>query len=171
MGDGAVGGKHQHVALAELLDGNMDHPVVARWRADRDGAAGHAEVLLDRPHVRRHQTFAPLRLVNRGDARLAQPADHVGVGAPDVGDDFSHLHFFPNTPRVNCPEASKGGEPQSFFTGGVPWVWNVSIVFSPQACPFLRSASVQTTGSQSGARISRAPAFANSIRLPAGSQA
>ncbi len=56
------------------------------------------------------------------------------------------------------------------FTGGVPCVWNVSIVFSPHACPFFRSVSVQVTVSQSGARISRAPAFASSTRLPAGSQ-
>ena len=55
-------------------------------------------------------------------------------------------------------------------TGGVPWVWKLSIVFRPQAWPFLRSASVQVTVSQSGRRISRAPAFATSTRLPAGSQ-
>ena len=52
----------------------------------------------------------------------------------------------------------------------MPWVWKLSIVFSPQACPFFRSASVQTTGFQSGRRISRAPAFATSTRMPAGSQ-
>ena len=54
-------------------------------------------------------------------------------------------------------------------TGGVPWVWNDSIVFSPQAWPFLRSSSVQVIGFQSGARISRAPALATSTRLPPGS--
>ena len=31
-------------------------------------------------------------------------------------------------------------------TGGVPWVWKLGIVFSPQAWPFLRSVSVQVTG-------------------------
>jgi hypothetical protein len=56
-----------------------------------------------------------------------------------------------------------------FATGGVPWVWKDSIVFKPQAWPFFRSASVQTTGFQSGARMSRAPELASSIRLPAGS--
>ena len=54
-------------------------------------------------------------------------------------------------------------------TGGVPWVWNDSIVFSPQAWPFLRSSSVQTIGFQSGARMRRAPALATSTRLPPGS--
>jgi hypothetical protein len=53
--------------------------------------------------------------------------------------------------------------------GGVPWVWNDSIVFSPHAWPFLRSSSVQTIGFQSGARMSRAPALATSTRLPPGS--
>ena len=38
----------------------------------------------------------------------------------------------------------------SLTTGGVPWVWNVSMVLRPQAWPFLRSASVQVTVSQSG---------------------
>jgi hypothetical protein len=60
--------------------------------------------------------------------------------------------------------------PQPAVTGGVPWVWNDSIVFSPQAWPFLRSSSLQTIGFQSGARISRAPALATSTRLPPGSQ-
>ena len=32
-------------------------------------------------------------------------------------------------------------------------MWNVSIVLSPHACPFFRSASVQTIGCQSGASI------------------
>src|SRR5271154_2450694 len=54
-------------------------------------------------------------------------------------------------------------------TGGVPYVWNESIVFRPQAWPFLRSASVQRIGFQSGARIRRAPALATSTRLPPGS--
>ena len=43
------------------------------------------------------------------------------------------------------------------FTGGVPYVWNDSMVLSPQAWPFLRSSSVHTMGFQSGARIRRAP--------------
>jgi hypothetical protein len=54
-------------------------------------------------------------------------------------------------------------------TGGVPWVWNDSIVFSPHAWPFLRSSSVHTIGFQSGARMRRAPALATSTRLPPGS--
>ena len=78
-----------------------------------------------------------------------------GFGAGDVLDDDVRPSLRP---------------PRFAFTGGVPWVWKVSMVFRPQAWPFLRSASVQTTGSQSGARISRAPALASSTRLPAGSQ-
>src|SRR5690606_23871126 len=51
----------------------------------------------------------------------------------------------------------------AFATGGVPCVWKLSIVLRPQAWPLRRSASVHTTGCQSGSRISRAPAFAISM--------
>ena len=54
-------------------------------------------------------------------------------------------------------------------TGGVPWVWNDLMVCRPQAWPFLRSASLQRIGFQSGASTSRAPAQATSTRLPPGS--
>ena len=53
-------------------------------------------------------------------------------------------------------------------TGGVPWVWKDSMVFSPQACPLARSASVQVIGCQSGARTSRAPALHSSTAVAAG---
>ena len=42
------------------------------------------------------------------------------------------------------------------------------MVFSPQAWPFLRSASVQTTGGQSGASTSRAPALVDLDAIAAG---
>ena len=38
----------------------------------------------------------------------------------------------------------------------MPWVWKLSTVFSPQACPLERSACVQRIGVQSGASISTA---------------
>ena len=89
-----------------------------------------------------------------GDAVAGEAVDDGGLGAGDVlDDDVGHLR-----------------PPAFAFTGGVPWVWKLSMVLRPQAWPFLRSASVQTTGCQSGARISRAPALASSTRLPAGSQ-
>ena len=43
------------------------------------------------------------------------------------------------------------------------------MVFSPQAWPLARSASVQVIGCQSGASTSRAPALQSSMRLPPGS--
>ena len=58
---------------------------------------------------------------------------------------------------------------QPCSTGGVPCVWKESIVLRPHACPLARSASDQSTGSQSGASTSRAPALHSSIRLPPGS--
>ncbi len=54
-------------------------------------------------------------------------------------------------------------------TGGVPCMWNDSIVFRPQAWPLARSASVQVIVRQSGASTSRAAGLASSIRLPPGS--
>ena len=54
-------------------------------------------------------------------------------------------------------------------TGGVPWVWNDLMVCRPQAWPFLRSASLQRIGFQSGASTRRAPGQATSTRLPPGS--
>ena len=54
-------------------------------------------------------------------------------------------------------------------SGGVPWVWKLSMVFRPQAWPLRRSASVQVIGFQSGASTRRAPALATSTRLPPGS--
>jgi hypothetical protein len=43
------------------------------------------------------------------------------------------------------------------------------MVFSPQAWPLARSASVQVIVRQSGASTSRATGLASSIRLPPGS--
>jgi hypothetical protein len=61
-------------------------------------------------------------------------------------------------------------EPAAVYsTGGVPWVWKDSMVFSPQAWPLARSASVQVIVRQSGASTSRATGLASSIRLPPGS--
>ena len=47
-------------------------------------------------------------------------------------------------------------------------MWKLATVCIPQACPFARSACVQTTGSWSGAKIRKPPAQ-TSIRLPPGS--
>ena len=37
-----------------------------------------------------------------------------------------------------------------YSIGGVPYVWKLSTVLTPHACPFARSASFQTVGSGSG---------------------
>ena len=52
--------------------------------------------------------------------------------------------------------------------GGVPYVWKLGTVCTPQACPLARSASVQTTQGSSGAYTKRPPVV-TSIRLPPGS--
>ena len=62
---------------------------------------------------------AALRLVDGGDAVAGEAVDDRLVGAADVlDDDVSHQA----APSVWLA-----------FTGGVPWVWKLSIVFSPQA--------------------------------------
>ena len=78
--------------------------------------------------------------------------DQRAVGLYRVGTGREHRHALPRA-----------------GISGVPWVWNDSMVFNPQAWPFLRSSSVQVIGFQSGARISLAPALATSTRLPPGS--
>jgi hypothetical protein len=71
--------------------------------------------------------------------------------------------------KIGMMTEQRGTQSHPFTTGGVPCVWKLSIVLSPQAWPFFRSVSVQMTVSQSGAKIRRAPALATSTRLPAGS--
>jgi hypothetical protein len=55
---------------------------------------------LDRPHPRRQEAGAPLRLVHRGHASRAQAGDDGGVGAVDVLDDDGHGHSFSATGGV-----------------------------------------------------------------------
>ena len=51
---GRGGGRDdENVAFLTLLDGDVDHPVVAGRQADGDGSAGDARAGVDRPHVRR----------------------------------------------------------------------------------------------------------------------
>src|SRR5262249_53364936 len=58
------------------------------------------------------------------------------------------------TGRVATPVARGGpdpGRPAGYdSTGGVPYVWKLSIVFTPQAWPLARSDCVQTTVGSSG---------------------
>ncbi len=99
-------------------------------------------------------------VANRGDVMAACAIrSNLGVDARTGS---------PSWRRPTVPEASFRS--RGYSTGGVPWVWKDSIVFRPQAWPFLRSSSVQTIGFQSGARMRRAPALATSTRLPPGSQ-
>ena len=53
-------------------------------------------------------------------------------------------------------------------SGGVPCVWNVEMVWSPQAWPFFRSFSVQVIVFQSGASTSRALGIGHLDPVPAG---
>ena len=99
-----------------------------------------------------------------------QPRDGL-VGADGARGPVGHprtLRLAGSSAGAPAPRYLRRG-PVYCSIGGVPCVWKLSIVFRPHAWPFFRSASVQTTGCQSGASISRAPAFATSTRLPPGS--
>ena len=52
-------------------------------------------------------------------------------------------------PRRPCADDADL-RPHGVSTGGVPYVWKLSIVLTPQAWPFARSACVQTTVGSSG---------------------
>jgi hypothetical protein len=79
----------------------MDHPVVARRRADRHRRAGDARAAIDRAHIAGQQAGAALRFVDGGDAAGGQAVDHGRIGPLDVlHDDTRHgpaignLHIF-----------------------------------------------------------------------------
>src|SRR5690606_5988666 len=92
------GGDHHDVAGAALLDGCVDHQVVARPAQHGDGRAADARALLDRPQVGAEVAGAAERLVHGGDAELGERVDVGEVGARRVGDD-DRLHA--STP-VTC---------------------------------------------------------------------
>jgi hypothetical protein len=75
-----------------LLDGHVDHPVVAGCGGDRHHRSGDGKILLDRAHVRLHQPGAALGFVHGGDAGFAQPPDDLRVGAVDMLSDNRHFN-------------------------------------------------------------------------------
>src|SRR5690606_19161505 len=83
---------HQHVAFAALLDGRMDHVVVARRNGDRHRRRGDAGTRVDRSHVAGEETGAALRLMHRGDAASGKPVYDRQLCAFDVLDDNT-VHF------------------------------------------------------------------------------
>src|SRR6185312_11207539 len=87
-----AGGGHndEHVARAALLDCDVDHPVVRRWQADRNGAAGNAGPRKDRPQMRTQEPGAALSLMDGGHTKTRQPFDEVGFSPLDVGMDDAH---------------------------------------------------------------------------------
>jgi hypothetical protein len=71
--------------------------------------------------------------------------------------------------QVFGADVNRSAGPGRYPTGGVPWVWKDSMVFSPHAWPLARSASVQVIVRQSGASTRRATGLHSSIRFPPGS--
>ena len=94
----------------------------------------------------------------RRSRRIRTIAPSIRLNSRDRLISAQHQEPFPRFPRSRP------------HTAGVPWVWKVSIVFMPHAWPFLRSSWLHSMTGWSGSSSSRAPALANSMRLPPGSQ-
>ena len=92
--------QHQHVAGLKLFDGDMDHPVVARRREDGDRRTRRRRAGIDRPHGGSEQPAAPLRLVDRGDAAVAERRNDRRIGPLDIPDD-DIAHRSSSTQRGN----------------------------------------------------------------------
>ena len=84
-------GQNHDVARLQLLYGDMNHPVVAGWRADGHGTARDATVHLDRPHPRGHEAPSPLRLVHRCRTCRPKPRYHLAIGPLDTLDHDTHV--------------------------------------------------------------------------------
>ena len=81
---GAGRREDEDVALLQLFDRDMDHPVVARRSGYGYRASGDARAGIDRAHVVGQQADTTLRLVDRRHARRPQPIDDRRVGPPDI---------------------------------------------------------------------------------------
>ena len=80
--------EQQNIAGLELFDGDMEHPVVARRRADGDGTAGNPRTAINGPHIGSEQTGTALRFMHRGDAHCSELVDDRGIGAGNVADGY-----------------------------------------------------------------------------------
>src|SRR5512138_377980 len=87
---GGRGGHDEDVAFAALLDCDVNHPVVGRWNADRDGAARDARAGVDGAYIGRHQTGAVLRFVDGRDAGAGQRFDKLAFDALNLLYDAGH---------------------------------------------------------------------------------
>ena len=90
-----VGGRsrrdQQDVAGLQLLDRDMDHPIVARRERNRDRRGGDARAGVDRPHIRRQEPDAPLRFVDGRHAAFGEAGDHGRFRPRDgLHDDVHH---------------------------------------------------------------------------------
>ena len=80
----------ENVAFLTLLDGDVDHPVVAGRKADRDRRAGDACAREDRSHVGGQQAGPALRLVDGRDADLGKCSRDTTLDARHVAHDDRH---------------------------------------------------------------------------------
>ena len=106
-------GEDENVAGLQLLDGDVEHPVVARRRADRHRRPGDPCAGVDRAHDAAEHPGARLRFVDGGDAGRREDGDRRGVGARDGADDNSgHDRQVSNAAAA---WARDGGQASQFF--------------------------------------------------------
>ena len=76
---------HQDVAVRALLDGDVEHPVVARRHADGDRGAGDVRAGVDRAHARRRGGRCGPAPRARSRRRAARSASTTSPGRRAVG--------------------------------------------------------------------------------------
>ena len=162
-GDRVVAGEREHVV--ESLRGELPAaalecvpvPVLAREVDDH--------LLAARDHVRPESVGCQHRVAAGvvGDREhvdpwiggerareLEHPRAPVGRDQSAAGDDLGGDHESLRLGEQLAEGDDRAHRDVGGSTGGVPYVWKLSIVCTPQNCPRARSAAVHTVGSKSG---------------------
>jgi len=79
--------RDDHVARADLLGRDVQHPVVARLQQHGDRRTRDARAGIDGPHIRFEQAHLAHGLVHRGRAIVRQRIGHGRIRAGDVAID------------------------------------------------------------------------------------
>jgi ethanolamine utilization protein EutA len=83
-------GHHEDVAVGALLNGNVDHPIVAGWDAHGDRGSRDPGTRVDRGDPGREQSCPSLRLVRRRHPELGESIGYRLLAPGGVGDDLCH---------------------------------------------------------------------------------
>ena len=100
----------ENVAFLTVLDGDVDHPVVAGRKADRDCRACDACAREDRSHGRGQQARSALRLVDGRDADLGKCSRDTTLDPRHLAHDDSHSAA---PPKLQPEALCASGRPHS----------------------------------------------------------